>query len=96
MYVLPVNEASFYSKNFPTLIQQLQDMVAKERCQLVNGPATGCRQECHMSEDPDRGCVSVIVDLMDDSLYCKLSLEQFEENVRDQVRSMYIYGKQDF
>ena len=87
MYVLPVNEASFYSKDFPTLIQQLQDMVAKERCQLVNGPATGCRQECHMSEDPDRGCISVIVGVQYNPLYCTMSKQELKHKIENEVKA---------
>ena len=86
---MPVNEASFYSNDFPTLIQQLQDMVAKERCQLVYGPATSCRQECHMSEDPDRGCISVTVGLKYNPLYCAMTKQELKHKIENKVYAKF-------
>ena len=95
IYILPVNEKSFYDNSFASFINELQKLANEDLCNLITGLARSCRTECHMSEDPDRGCISVTVDLVDDPLYCALSLGQFEEKVRDQVCSVHICGRQD-
>ena len=85
IYILPVNEGLFYLTQFPLLIDELTKIANEERCQLLNSTAMSCRQECHMSQNPDRGCISVIVGLEYNPLICKMTKEQFKQKIEDKV-----------
>ena len=85
IYILPVNEDLFYLTQFPLLIDELTTIAKVEQCQLLNSTAMSCREECHMSRDPDRGCISVIVGLEYNPLRCKMTKEEFKQNIKTKV-----------
>ena len=85
IFVLPVNEQSFCETQFEILIEHLETISETERCKLLHTPPLSCRNECQMSDDPDRGCVKVIVGLIYDPLICKMTQEDFQQKIEDQV-----------
>ena len=87
LFILPVNEISFCENKFAILIDDLTKIAEAERCKLINTNAMSCQHECHMSDDPDRGCVSVVVGLIYDPLICKMTQEQFKQKIDEQVIS---------
>ena len=89
IYILPVNEDLFYPTQFSILINELTAIAEQERCELLNGPAMSCRQECHLSQDPDRGCISVIVGLKYNPLICKMTTEQFAQEIEAEVNEEF-------
>ena len=62
LFFVAINE----EKAIPLIESILQDTenfitMTDFRCQLVNSALTSCRKGCHMSSNPDRGCVSVML-----------------------------------
>ena len=85
VFILPVNEKSFCETYFDILIDNLTKIADDNRCKLINTAAMSCRHECHMSEDLDRGCVSVVVGLIVDPLICKMTQAEFKNKIDEEV-----------
>ena len=85
IFVLPVNEKEFYETKFDLLLGDLEKIAEDERCKLLHTNAMSCQQECFMSDDPDRGCLGVIVGLIHDPLICKMTQEEFKQKIEDEV-----------
>ena len=85
IFILPVNEKSFCETYFDILIDNLTKIADDNRCKLINTAAMSCRHECHMSEDLDRGCVSVVVGLIVDPLICKMTQAEFRNKIDQEV-----------
>ena len=85
IFILPVNEMYFYENYFDEFVQDLKDIAYAERCKLLKTDAMSCRDECFMSDNPDRGCLGVIVGLIHDPLICKMTQDDFKERIEAQV-----------
>ena len=85
IFTLPVNEKSFVETSFEEMMGDLRNIAEAKRCSLRNTSAMSCRHECHMSDDPERGCVSVIVDLLIIPQLCQMTHEQFKQEIEEQV-----------
>ena len=86
LFVTGVNEESFVSTSNGTVQSdyvKLEDHILALAadyssgnntavCQVLFSPPYSCRQECQMTDDPDRGCVKMIADVQK-SVYCGYS-----------------------
>jgi len=85
IFILPVNEQNFYEKSFQTFVDELKDLASDSRCELINTDAMSCHDECFMSNDPDRGCLGVIVGLVNDPLICNKTQEEFKDEIENKI-----------
>lgn len=87
LYVTGVNERAFTSTSNGTVqsdYMRLEDHInalaaeysssnsSEVGCNVAFSPPFSCRQECQMTQDPDRGCVKMIADVQK-SVYCGYS-----------------------
>ena len=59
IYVVAVNEATFVSMHLAEFWNEIQNFASE--CTLLRSNAVSCVNECALSTDPDRGCVSFTV-----------------------------------
>ena len=89
IFMLPVNEQYFYDTYFESFMGELNEIAELERCKILNSSALSCHDECFMSDNPDRGCLGVIVGLMNDPLICKITQDEFKVRVEEKVCFYY-------
>ena len=90
IFILPVNEQNFFENQFESFMNELTNLASESRCELISTTAMSCHDECFMSNDPDRGCLGVIVGLVNNPLICNKTQEEFKDEIDNKVNFSYL------
>ena len=90
IFILPVNERNFYENKFNLFVDNLIELASNSGCELINTDAMSCHDECFMSNDPDRGCLGVIVGLVKAPMICNKTQEEFKDEIENKVNFAYL------
>ena len=77
-FVVAVDENKAADQMDKVMIPDLEQLATDHLCTLRYTSITSCRIECHMSSDPERGCISVTVALNN---ACEYSVEELKSDV---------------
>ena len=90
IFILPVNEAYFYENQFESFVDNLKKLASDSNCELIKTDAMSCHDECFMSNDPDRGCLGVIVGLINEPMICNKTQQEFKYEIENQVNFSFL------
>ena len=81
IYIVAVNEASFVGQHLNEFWNEIQSFASE--CNLLRSNAISCVNECALSTDPDRGCVTFTVTIGKSAIchYTKSDLKNDLENM---------------
>ena len=85
IFVVAVNEQKFYKEQFDNLYNDIKGVFDNQtypNCEISRTIAKSCSLECSMTDDPDRGCVTFTVGLVQSDV-CSYNYNLFKADLEE-------------